>query len=376
MKWLMPQDEIDRLEALFEKYQAIEEVADDVSAESEEEPVDIVDGVALIKVEGVLTPKKLRWLSWFGEKQTVYTDIERKVREAEVRGATKIVFAINSPGGNVEGLYEAMRTIRDSRVPTETVSGYLLTSAAYMLASQTGLITAKTEACLVGSVGIVTTRINWGGTVKEITNSDSPKKRPDVGTSKGVKAVQAELDDSYQIFAEMVAAGRGVTVDAVKKKFGEGAVMTARTARQKKMIDAISVENKPTANPAANQGDKMNAKQLKEEHRAVYDEIFALGAESGATTERKRVCAHLVLAEGSGDFKTAHKAIEDGDGMDDLVVAKHRSAAMKRDMIAARQADNPDEIDATVKPTDDIQATKAGLEAGCDGLVWEPMEVN
>jgi hypothetical protein len=136
--------------------------------------------------------------------------------------------------------------------------------------------------------------------------------------------------------------------------------MTARTARDKKMIDAISVENKPTANSAAaNQGDKMNAAKLKEEHRATYDEILALGRELGAKAERERVCAHLVLAEGSGDYDTAHEAIQGGEEMTQLVMARHQSAAMKRDMKVARRADNPDDIEVSGEARNEQEAEAA-----------------
>jgi len=210
-----------------------------------------------------------------------------------------------------------------------------------MLASQTDTITAKTEMSLVGSVGVATTRVAWDLT-KDITNTDSPKKRPDVTTKKGVKAVQEELDDIYEILAEMISDGRGVSLDTVKKKFGEGAVMTARTAKKKGMIDAISVENKPTAKSAANQGDKMDAKQLKTEHPDVYAAVF----EAGQKDERERVCAHLVLADGSGDFDAAHAAIKDGSAVNQLTTAHHMAAAMKRTHQEARVADNPDEVKA------------------------------
>lgn len=372
MKWLMPQSEIDRLEALFEKYMAMDIPETEISASSEEDdPLDIVNGIALIKVEGVLTPKKLRWLSWFGEKQTVYSDIERKVREAEAQHASRIMFAVNSPGGDLEGLYETMRTIADTKIPTETVSGYLLASAAYMLASQTGSITAKTEASLVGSVGVVTTRINWGETVKEITNTDSPKKRPDVGTKKGVKAVQEELDDIYQIFAEMVAAGRGVTIDTVKKRFGEGAVMTARTARQKKMIDAISVENKPaSSSAAAKEKVSMNRDELKAEHPGLYNEVFEAGKAAAKEEIVDCLGVHAILAEQSGDYKSAVEEMKTVTPVTGVIRERHYAKRNERGLIAARQADNPDDISAGGKtPGDGKDDTKAEDDAATAEIV-------
>ena len=93
----------------------------------------------------------------------------------------------------------------------------------------------------------------------------------------------------------------------------------------------------------------MDSKTLKAEHRATYDEIIEIGAKA----ERERVCAHLVLAEGSGDYDTAHQAIKDGEEMSALVMAKHQSAAMKRDLKQARVADNPPDLGAGAKANDE-----------------------
>jgi ClpP class serine protease len=371
----MVQSEIDRIEALraqaSQRITALEvdpDVLDVDAAAKEDDALDIVDGVALIKIEGILTPKRIRWLDWFDEKQTVYSEIEAKVREAEARGAQKIVFSINSPGGDLEGLYDAMATIASASIPTETVSGYLLASGAYMLASQTDKITAQNDVSLVGSVGVATSRMSLEF-IKDIANTDSPKKRPDVSTEEGVKAVQEELDDIYQVLAEQIAEGRNTSVRTVKRDYGEGAVMTARTALQRKMIDAIGIAQPTTAKKAATTGVNMDAKTLRGEHRETFDAVF----EMGRRAEREQVCAHLVLAEGSGDFKAAHQAIKDGEGVTQLVVAHHQSAAMRRQHINARQEDNPPPVNAggEAPPTDETSKIKAEMEADCEGLAWE-----
>jgi ClpP class serine protease len=339
MKLLMLQDEVERLAYLFASVvgQPLPE-----AKSKDRDPVQVKNGVATIKIKGPLYPKRNSWLDYWEEDYAVYSEIISDVAEAQYKGAKQIDFEIDSPGGYVDGLYDAMKAIASASVPTRTIAGDTLASAAYMLASQTGEIVAESEVSAVGSVGIATA-MYVSDRIVDITNSDSRNKRPDVTTEEGKKVVEEELDDFYEVYAEMIAAGRKTTVDKVKRDYGQGAVMTARTALQKKMIDGI-MNNQPAESKAAKIGDKMDPKTLKEEHRATYDAVFNAGKEAGSKEEHERACAHLILAEGSGDVEAAHKAIKDGNGITEMVKAQHMSAAMKRNMIQARQDDNPPEI--------------------------------
>lgn len=365
-KWLMLQDEIERLEAY-----AMERVsqADLDSAVRASEPMKMSRGsVAQIPVKGPILNARSRVLDFFGAQYTTYPDIQAQIGEALAKGARRIDFMVDSPGGAVDGLYAAMDAIRDAPVKTRAIAGPTMASAAYILASQAGEIVAENDASAIGSVGVAF-KTRASGEEQIITNSDSPKKSPDVTTEDGKAIAREYLDDLWSVLNPKIAMGRGVSPETVKKDYGQGAIMTARTALQRRMIDAIQT-SKPTATPAANQGDKMDSKTLKAEHRATYDEILEIGAKA----ERERVCAHLVLAEGSGDYDTAHQAIKDGDEMSALVMAKHQSAAMKRDLIQARQADNPLDIGAGATANEDEQMVfKKGLEASVSGLEWEVM---
>jgi ClpP class serine protease len=354
MKLLMLKDEVERLAYLFASVvgQSMPE-----AKSKDRDPVHVKNGVATIKIKGPLYPKRNSWLDYWEEDYAVYSEIISDVAEAQYNGAKQIDFEIDSPGGYVDGLYDAMKAIASASVPTRTIAGDTLASAAYMLASQTGEIIAESEVSAVGSVGIATA-MYVSDRIVDITNSDSRNKRPDVTTEEGKKVVEEELDDFYQVYAEMIAAGRKTTVDKVKRDYGQGAVMTARTALQKKMIDGISTNNQPAESKAANTiGEKMDPKTLKQEHRATYDAIFEAGKEAGVKKENERVCSHLIAAEG-GDIEAAHEAIKNGDEYTGLVKAKHDAYARKQALIQARQDDNPPEIN-TIGDT-------AALTAGQD----------
>ena len=350
MKWLMLSDEIERIEALLSEHVSTAELEGVTHAVA---PMKMGrGGVASIRIEGPILNRRSAILDFFGATYSTYPDIRSQIAEAKERGAKRLDIHADSPGGTVDGLYETMDAIKGAGINTRTIVGPKAASAMYMLASQTDRIVAENDLSMIGSVGVAYETSKRQGT-RVITNTDSPKKRPDVDTDEGAAVIREEVDGVYQVLAEKIALGRGVSTEVVKRDYGQGAMMTARTAKQRGLIDSIGVEtNKPTAKSAANQGDKMDAKQLRTEHPDVYAAVF----EAGQNDERERVCAHLVLADGSGDFDAAHAAIKDGSAVNQLTTAHHMAAAMKRTHLEARAADNPG----------DVQAVKEDRSGGSD----------
>jgi ClpP class serine protease len=375
--WLMPAEFVKKVE-LFEaaSLSVTSQIAQ--TPEVASTPVTVKRGVAEISIKGTLVKERSQMLDFFGIPQTSYVEIADQTKAAVSNGAKKIIYRIDSPGGDANGILLGMDAIKNAGVPTEVVADGYLTSGAYMLASQADLIVAANELVTVGSIGVATSR-TVSKAVKDITNKDSKDKRPDVSTEDGVAVVEAELDDVYQVLAERMATGRRTSVESVKRDYGQGAMMTARTALQKRMIDGI-VENSNKQQPAQEkQGGKsigvsnMKLEDLKVENPGLYQEVFALGVAAGSKEERDRVCAHLMLADGSGNVEAAHKAIQSGEGITEMVKAEHMAAAMKRNMLEARKEDNPPEVNTNgMAPTVDglkEKEIKASFEAAHPG--WE-----
>ena len=351
MKWLMLEDWVAKLE----RFEDIEASDPQLYEAVVRKPVAIRKGVATISIKGPLLKQDSPFLAMFGIEHASYEAINAQVAEAISDGAKSITFDIDSPGGNVNGLYETMATIKNAGIPTQTIAGDTLASAAYMLASQTDKIVARNEAGLVGSIGVVTSGGGGG-----ITNTDSPKKRPDASTEEGVRDIKAELDDMFQLFAERIADGRNTTVDNIKNNYGRGAVMTARTALGKNIIDGImSSQPQTVESTTADTGDTMDLTTLKASHRDLYDAVV----EIGRTAERDRVCAHLELAAESGDNELAHTAILEGQEVTATISARHMRAAMRKNQIDLRQEDDAPAIDATT-PVESTPDVKAELEKG------------
>jgi ClpP class serine protease len=371
MKLFMLEYEIERLAMLFG---SVVGMAQPEAKDRQRDPVKIRDGVATVRIVGPLYPKRNSWLDYWGEDYAVYSEIISDVAVAKSKGAKQIDFEIDSPGGYVDGLYDAMNAIANAGIPTRTIAGDVLASAAYMLASQTNEIVAEREVSAVGSIGIATT-MYISDRVVDITNSDSPKKRPDASTEEGKKIVEAELDDFYQVYAEMMAKGRKISVDKVKKDYGQGAVMTARTALSKGMIDGI-MQSKQSTESTAKTGVDMDPKTLKEEHRSTYDAIYNAGKEAGKEEMKAlnldRIGAYHEMAKGSGDFEGAFEAALKLEPISETVQQRYNMAAQNRDHRAARLDDNPPNIgQAKSDQIDPKSETKKGMEAAVKGLVWE-----
>jgi ClpP class serine protease len=376
MKWLMIQQEVERIEALYETITAEQMQAVMGMSVSGPSPVSFDGSTARIDIKGMLVQNRDPIADMFGIEHTAYSDIIAQISDAESKGAERIVFIANSPGGSTNGMYDAMEAIATTPLKTESVVTGTAASAAYMLISQTGKITAKNELNMVGSVGVA---IPMGGKTREgISNTSSPKKMPDMGTEDGKGVVRAMLDDVYGVLADRIAEGRGTTVENINANYGQGAVMTARTALAQGMIDAI--ETKKTKQPAGKtpaanmRGKAMDIEKLKAEHGDVYAAVFSAGVKA----ERDRVDAHLTLAEASGDTETAHAAIKSGDGLTDTIRAKHMGAEIRNRSIAARGEETPAPVAvatpvqvAALTPKEENEKLSAEIAAAHPGVTIE-----
>ena len=322
---------------------------------------------AEIRVEGVLVPEWDIWLWFFGYEQTSYADLQEAI--AQCRSAddiTDVSFVVDSPGGQVDGLFETLAAIEHLTSEKQvTVKGNNAFSAAYAIAAVAGPIEAQTQASSFGSIGVAASYL-LSDDVIDLTNTESPEKRPDLKTEEGRASVVAYLDQLFDLFAEAIAKGRGTTRDSVAKNYGRGASMIAREAQRLGLIDSIAqpelrVVRTPEQASTATEND-MDLKKLKTEHPGVYE----AAVEQGVAQERDRVCAHLELGKTSGALETAHSAIQDGSAMTQTLTAKYLAAGMNRADRETRQAETDNAATAVEGAAPDPASAK---DAEADAIV-------
>jgi ClpP class serine protease len=336
---------------------------------------------AEIAVTGVLTNKPNFMAMLFGGGNTTYSDIISAIGIAEQDPTIeKIVFAMDSPGGEISGLFELIETIEATTKPTSTLVSNTAASAAYAIATATDTIVAKNNSARFGSVGIVVD-MSLNANKISITSTNAPNKRPDPSTEEGREVIRAELDEVHDLFATSIAKGRKTSVDKVNAAFGQGGMFLADEALRRGMIDSVtqvklqSVTNTNLIQTADNGGDNSKVKvmdlaELKAKYPGVFNAAVGEGVTQGVTQERERVSAHLIMGEASGSLDTAVKACKDGTEMTPTMHATYSAAAMDRtDINAANEDDDAAAAAAAAANAEDdhadtdAEAIAAGIEA-------------
>jgi ClpP class serine protease len=318
--------------------------------------------VAVITVEGILTKTPDQLVRLFFGANTAYDDIIGQLALAENDPKVKSIrFDIDSPGGNVDGLFDTLAVIASVQKPMAVTARNAL-SAAYGIAAAAGSITATGVAAMFGSVGTAVS-MAVSDDVITLTSTNAPEKRPDPKTEEGRASIIRHLDAIDDLFVGAISNGRGISADAVRSGYGRGATLTAGEAEQRGMIDGIvgvglRVVEQTQATADGGSEAMMDLEELKTQHPAVYKQAAA----EGATQERDRVAAHLTLGEKSGDLKTAFAAIRSGADLSMEIQAQYLAASMNRADVAEHQAESDEAEAATAdaETTSDKDTDKFG----------------
>jgi hypothetical protein len=201
----------------------------------------VAGDTAQIGVLGVLSPRPSFLLWLMGFEQTTYSDITRSLALAASDTKIKrVVMVVDSPGGTVDGLFDALAAIEVFSKPM-TVTAACACSAAYAIAAAAGPITATNPAAEFGSIGVAAAVALDDGVV-DITSTEAPHKRPDASTTEGQAVIREHLDAIHELFADAIARGRGSSIADVNANYGRGATLLAGAAKQRGMVDGIAAK--------------------------------------------------------------------------------------------------------------------------------------
>ncbi len=196
----------------------------------------IRDGVAIIPVHGVITPRFDLFTLLMGGTalELLARDVQAALDNNEIHA---ILLDIDSPGGVAVGPSEMANIIRNAtqKKPVWAYVGRNCCSAAYWLASATGKIIAQKTA-VVGSIGVVSSvsvqeQPDADGYKQiEIISTNAKNKRPDPRTPEGETTIRSELDALESEFIQSVAKYRNKSEEYVKETFGQGGVLVGDAA--------------------------------------------------------------------------------------------------------------------------------------------------
>jgi signal peptide peptidase SppA len=204
--------------------------------------------VALIPIYGVIS-HRMNLLSEFSGGTSVER-ITKSFRQALADpGVKAIVFDINSPGGNVDGVPELADEIMQSRGKKKivAVANGMAASAAYWIAAAADEVVVIPSG-QVGSIGIfvahedISAALEQKGIKVSLISAGKYKidGNPYEPLSDEAKAdLQDKVNAFYEMFVKSVAKGRGVAQAKVRGGFGEGHLVLASDAAKEKMVDRV-----------------------------------------------------------------------------------------------------------------------------------------
>jgi len=214
---------------------------------NEPKPYDIVDGVAVIPVEGVIAKKMNLFSQISGGVSTelVARDLQAALADESVHS---IVLNVDSPGGTVDGVQQLAAIVAGASKPVVTLAGGLMASAAYWIGSAAQAVYIADNTTAVGSIGVVAAHTDVSGAeaqrgiktteiaagkYKRIASQYAPL------SEEGRQTLQDQVDTYYSIFVGDVAAARSVTPEKVLQDMADGRMFIGQQAVAAGLVDGV-----------------------------------------------------------------------------------------------------------------------------------------
>lgn len=265
---------------------------------------------------------------------TIARDLQAAVDDPKV---ASILLEIDSPGGDVNGLFELGDMIRsaDAKKPVIAYVGGTAASAALLLASSARRIVAS-ESAMLGSIGVIASYLdtkkaeeNAGVRTINIISSVSPDKRLDPSVDSDRAKLQRRIDAMAALFVGAVARNRNVSIDTVTEKFGRGDVLLGQQAVAVGLADSLGSFEALVADM------QRGALGAQKETTTMKTVLIALSL-SAEATEAEALAAVQELQ------KTAR------DQASDLTIANQKLATAEEQITALEHEKLAAEVDAAV----------------------------
>lgn len=194
---------------------------------------------------------------------TTYAEIRQSFDTAlEDDAVQQIVLDIDSPGGEVNGVFDLAEHIYQSRgrKPITAVVDESAFSAAYLLASAAGRVVVPRTGG-VGSVGVIATHVDqstWNENAGlKVTHVFAGAQKADFSphrplTDSALTRLQEMVDDTYRLFVDTVARNRGLSAEAVRKT--EAGIYVGKKAVAVGLADEVAAVDKTLARLAKTKG--------------------------------------------------------------------------------------------------------------------------
>jgi len=290
-----------------------------VPLSNDEKGYDVIKGVAIVPIEGVIA-KKMNLFSQISggcSTQLVERDIRQALADDDVHS---IVLHLDTPGGSVDGTAELGEVVFEARGQKRVVAlaDGLMASAGVWIGSAAEYVFMTGPTTHVGSIGVVTQHVDYSeayknagikvteiyaGKYKRIHSSYKPLSK------EGKATLQDDVDYLYSMFVDVVAKHRGTTSDDVLKRMADGRMFIGQRAIDAGLVDGVATldqliealsdddafqalaagaaaidvsrETRDESQTTEIQESDMDLKTLKEKHPEVFAEARKEGFDEG-----------------------------------------------------------------------------------------------
>lgn len=238
--------------------------------------------------------------------QSTYRSLSAALEQARTSDEVeRIVLSIDSPGGEIDGLFECARMILETRKekPILALIEGMGCSAAYLVAACCTRVVA-TPYSEVGSCGVQAETYDWSkweekaGIISRIFHSrNAQKKNLSPSTEEGAAAIQERIDYAEDGYFSLIAEGRGIDKEKCIEAFGHGAVLKAEDALAAGMIDAIQTLDEAVESFEADGGTDLNNSLLRVSEGEGADMTNVNQSAAGAALDEQQIKAAAAQEE-------------------------------------------------------------------------------
>lgn len=340
-----------RVLALRENYFASVDELQKCIAEDWGVCVNAETGIAVVSVLGAT--RASYWGA--GTYTRLRAQIETLLDDEAVRD---IVLEINSPGGDVNGLFECCEYLakaKEAKPIHAHVTG-MCCSAAYAIAASCSDISA-TQTSEIGSVGVYaqayddTEFLKKEGILSRIFRSrNAEKKNASPFSEEGAKDIQEKIDFYEGCFYTVLSEGRNMDREKCIDLFGHGSVFLALEALERNMIDNVMaydelIEKLASSDEEEDEGDDMDIATMTAEQKAdlfkalVEDNPSLLAEAEGSAREAERSrLTGLYALRTADNAEIVDKAVAEGRSADSIYADLYRAEKERADALAAEKA--------------------------------------
>ena len=206
------------------------------------------DRIQVVKLSGMIIDKADSGLlsSSAGSASETLKDLRKAIKNDKVKG---VLLRVNSPGGTVptsQEIYEAVKELKKKNKIVVVSMGDMAASGGYYVSCAADKIVAN-PGTLTGSIGVIMNLMNFKaladkvGIEPEVIKSGLFKDiaSPYHKMTREERQILTDLImDSYDQFTQVVAEGRALPIEEVKR-IADGRIYSGRQAKAIKLVDEL-----------------------------------------------------------------------------------------------------------------------------------------